>query len=367
MKSTTAKRAGPVWPARPAALVLGAVLLAACGQPQAPARRSPSAGASSSPAATPSATGPVDLTLAFAGDVHFTGRTLRLLDNPQTTFGPMAPALRDADFAMVNLETAVTSRGTPEPKTYHFRAPTSTYAALRAAGVDAVSIANNHTLDYGQAGLLDTLDSARAAGFPVVGAGHNAEEAYLPFLTTVRGVRVAAVAMSQVHELADQWRPTASRPGIAMAFDAARAAAAVRSARTQADLVIVFMHWGVEGSSCPNAEMKDFAAKMSAAGADVVLGSHAHVLLADGWLGSTYVHYGLGNFLWYGTSHSTDTGVLRLTVRGRLVVRNEFLPGTVSATGQPVPVSGAAERKIRDRLAAAQRCTGLAGLAPASP
>ena len=335
------------------------MVLAACGGTAEPRWHTPAAGAVT-PSVLPSATPASEITLAFAGDVHFTERTLKLLDHPETAFGPMAEQLRDADFAMVNLETAVTSRGTPQPKTYHFRAPTSAYTALRSAGIDAVSIANNHTLDYGQVGLLDTLDSARAAGFPVVGAGHNTEEAYLPLLTNVRGVRVAVVAMSQVHELSEQWKPTDTRPGIAMAFDLAKATAAVQAARKQADVVIVFMHWGVEGSSCPNAEMKNFAAKMSAAGADIMLGSHAHVLLAGGYLGSTYVHYGLGNFLWYGTSHSTDSGVLRLTVRARQVVQTEFVVGTVSSTGQPVPLTGAAEKAIRDKLATAAKCTGLA-------
>jgi poly-gamma-glutamate synthesis protein (capsule biosynthesis protein) len=170
--------------------------------------------------------------------------------------------------------------------------------------------------------------------------------------------------MSQVHELADQWKPTATRPGIAMAFDTARAVAAVRAARGVADLVIVFMHWGFEGSSCPSTEMKTFAATMATAGADIVLGTHAHTLLADGWQGRTYVHFGLGNFLWYGTSHSTDSGVLRLTVRGRDVVRNEFLPATVSGSGQPVLVTGAAAQRTRDKLDSVQGCTGLSRTRP---
>jgi poly-gamma-glutamate synthesis protein (capsule biosynthesis protein) len=79
---------------------------------------------------------------------------------------------------MVNLETAVTDRGTPQPKQYHFRAPVSALSALAAAGVDVVTIANNHVLDYGQVGLADTLDNVRSAGLPAVGAGRDAAEAY---------------------------------------------------------------------------------------------------------------------------------------------------------------------------------------------
>ncbi|MGY0004681.1 CapA family protein [Micromonospora sp. I033] len=318
----------------------------------------PATGAATPPAAS------VEVRLAFAGDVHFTGRTLRLLDDPETAFGPIASTLRDADVTLVNLETAVTDRGTPEPKTYHFRAPETAFAALRAAGVDAVSIANNHILDYGRQGLADTLDAAAEARYPVFGAGRDADAAYAPWLTTVRGLRIAVLGMSQVHDLAGSWRATDTRSGVAMAFDPARATAAVRSARERADLVIVFMHWGVEGNSCPSGEMKTFAGRLSEAGADIVVGTHAHTLLADGWLGRTYVHYGLGNFLWYATSHSTDSGVLKLVVRGRTVVNSRFVPATVSASGQPVPATGAGKQRILGKLATAQRCTGLAAKRP---
>ncbi|MDW5325286.1 CapA family protein [Plantactinospora sp. KLBMP9567] len=353
------------WRAMLAAVTAGAVLAGCSAEPDTgPATPGSSAStpapAPTGPAAAPTPAGPVELRLAFAGDVHFTGRTLRLLDEPETAFGRIASTLRDADLTLLNLETAVTGRGTPQPKRFHFRAPKGAYAALRAAGVDAASVANNHVLDYGQVGLADTLDAAAEADFPVFGAGRDADAAYAPWLTTVRGVRIAVLGMSQVHELAGQWKPTATRPGVAMAFDTARATAAVRAAREQADLVVVFMHWGIEGNRCPSGEMKTFAGRMARAGADIVLGTHAHTLLADGWLGRTYVHYGLGNFLWYGDSKSTDSGVLRLTVRGRTVIRNEFLPATVSRTGQPVLVSGAARERIEDRIAAARRCSGLA-------
>ena len=96
----------------------------------------------------------------------------------------------------------------------------------------------------------------------------------------MRGVRVAVLGMSQIRELSDQWKATDGRPGIAMAFDQQRAVAAVTAARKVADLVIVYLHWGIEGSSCPSAEMKAFAPRMAAAGADIVVGTHAHTLLA---------------------------------------------------------------------------------------
>jgi poly-gamma-glutamate capsule biosynthesis protein CapA/YwtB (metallophosphatase superfamily) len=211
----------------------------------APVSSAVSSSASAS-AAAPSSAAPSGgpLILAFAGDVHFTGRTAPLLDRPATAFGPIASVLGSADFTMVNLETAITGRGTEEPKQYHFRAPITAFDAVRAAGVDVVTMANNHVLDYGQVGLVDTLDNAQRAGFPIVGIGHNAAEAFAPLYTTVKGVKIAILAFSQVHELEFTWAAKDDRPGVAMALDLARAVAAVRAARAAADLVIVFNHWG---------------------------------------------------------------------------------------------------------------------------
>lgn len=216
------------------------------------------------------------LILAFAGDVHFTGRTAPLLDRPATAFGPIASVLSSADLSMVNLETAITERGTEEPKQFHFRAPITAFDAVRAAGVDVVTMANNHVLDYGQVGLADTVDNAHRAGFPFVGIGHNAAEAFAPFYTTMNGVKIAILAFSQVHELEFTWAANDDRPGVAMALDLARAVAAVRAARAAGDLVIVFNHWGQEGNSCPTSEQKTFASRLAAAGADMIIGSHAH-------------------------------------------------------------------------------------------
>ncbi|MGH3682517.1 MAG: CapA family protein, partial [Natronosporangium sp.] len=332
--------------------------LAACGDPPEQARWHDPATAAPVPA--PATSPPAEVTLAFAGDVHFTDRTRDLLADPATALGPFAPVLRAADFAMVNLETAVTDRGTPEPKTFHFRAPRSAYQALQAAGVDLVTLANNHALDYGQVGLSDTLAAAEDAGMPYVGAGPDAVAAYAPHLTTVAGVRLAVLGFSQVHELADSWRATGSQAGIAMTFDTERMTGAVARARGQADLVIAYLHWGREGDRCPTGEMREAAELLADAGADIVLGTHAHVLLAGGWLDQTYVHYGLGNFVWWGDSHSTDTGVLLLTVRDGRVADVDFRPGTVSGTGQPVPVDGADRDQLRQRLADAADCAGLA-------
>lgn len=303
-----------------------------------------------------------EITLAFAGDVHFAERTTALLDDPARALGPIAQVMAAADLAVVNLETAVTTGGTAEPKKYHFRAPAQAYAAVKAAGVDAVSIANNHSLDYGPVGLADTLSYAQQAGMPAFGAGMNATAAYTPWVTEVRGTRIAFVGISQVHELEASWNATDDRPGVAHARDRARAVAAVRAARQKADVVIVFMHWGKEGSDCPTEEMKSFARTIADAGTDLIVGTHAHLMLGDGWLGGTYVAYGLGNFLWWwNDAYSNDTGVLRVTLRNATIVKTELVPAYISReTGQPLPATGAEASRIVSKFAGLRSCTGLA-------
>jgi len=322
----------------------------------------PGHGSPAASAGVPEQTGPAEITLAFAGDVHFSGRNEALLDDPATAFGPVTEVLSAADVAMVNLESAVTTRGTEEPKRFHFRAPEAAYAAVLAAGVDVVSIGNNHALDYGRVGLADTIQFAAAAGVPAVGAGSNAAEAYRPWITTVKGTRIAFLGFSQIAELASSWAAKDDKAGIAMAMDTARATAAVRAAKAEADVVVVYVHWGYEGQQCPNGEQKRFAKVVADAGATMVVGTHSHLLLGDGWLGSTFVQYGLGNFVWWrNDAWSNDTGVLQVTLLGNKITKTELVPALIDRkTGQPIPTSGSESDRISKKYAGLRKCTGLA-------
>ena len=351
------------------ALLSGAACTTA---PSAPRAASTAAGSRAAPhRAAPRRAGPAgtqshagaamgSITLAFAGDVNFSGRTARLLGHPATSFGPIATVLRSADFAAVNLETAVTGRGTPQPKTYHFRAPPAAFTALRDAGIDLVTMANNHVLDYGPVGLTDAMAAARAARFPYVGIGINAAMAWAPYLTTIKGERIAIIGVSQVAELASSWVATPSRPGEANAIDLGRTLTAVRTARRLASIVIVFMHWGTEGQACPDPAQLSLARQLAAAGASIIIGAHAHMLQGSGWLGHTFVAYGLGNFLWWERSYSTATGVLELTVHPRAPLTARFIPAVVSGTGQPIADRGAGARQAAAHYASLRACAELA-------
>ncbi len=284
------------------------------------------------------------VTFAFGGDVMFE-EPIRsyLLERPADIFAPIAPLLRRADLVVVNLETAVTERGEPAPnKQYHFRAPASAFRALRAGGIDVVTLANNHGMDYGEVGLRDTLKSAKAAGVSLIGAGLNQRQAYAPYRATINGQRIAIIAASQVIDahLRAAWLTSGSEPGLASAYDVPRLARAVRQAQATSDTVIVYLHWGDELAGCPTGMQRLLARDLVRAGADIIVGSHAHIQLGAGRLGRAFVDYGLGNFVFYADGAlTTQTGVLEVTATGRRIDRYRWLPAQIK-NGRPIPITG---------------------------
>lgn len=137
----------------------------------------------------------------------------------------------------------------------------------------------------------------------------------------------------------------------------------MRAARRSADVVAVYLHWGTDYSSCPDAAQRATARDLAAAGADVVVGTHAHRVQGAGWLRRTYVAYGLGNFVWAGRNGEPDTrtGVLTLTLEGRRTVQARWTPLRVQADGVPRPPSAVQARRMQAQWVAARSCTDLAG------
>ena len=302
---------------------------------------------------------PEAVTLAFAGDVHAEGPSG---DAIAAALPSIREALGSADVTVVNLETAVTDRGTAADKEFAFRAPASTLPALKDAGVDVVSLANNHGLDYGREGLTDTLAAAQAAGMPLVGLGEDEAAAYAPHVVEVKGQRIAVLGATQVldGQFVDAWTARGDEPGMASAKRVERLVEEVRSARADADTVVVYLHWGEERNPCPLPRQEELAQQLVDAGADVVVGGHAHVLLGGGMLGEAYVDYGLGNFVFTGSrrEETLRSGILTLTVRGRSVESSSWTPA-VLRSGAPHLLEGpAAEAAVADKERR-RDCTGL--------
>lgn len=377
---------------------LVALLTAACSAPAAtapPVPGTPLANAGGAAGGDPADGGsgaqpvaPARITLAFGGDVHFEEYVADLLKDPQRALADLRPTVGSADFSMVNLETAITTGGAKENKTFTFRAPPSALAALQSAGVDAVSLANNHAVDFGRAGLADTLAAKSSSPIPVVGIGASRAEAYEPTFLDVRGVRVALLSALQLwEETATRWSAadgegvaTSQTPkALALLREATRAAAA------QADLVVVMMHWGTEYATCADAHQAATAKALEADGADIIVGGHAHRLQGGGWLGRSYVGYSLGNFVWWRSAEpEARSGVLTLTVdaqaaraRGRasgaarrtaspLVTSASWTPLLIGTDGVPrKPTDPATSTRLQGVWDEAVACSGLRAAATA--
>jgi len=307
------------------------------------------------------------VTLVFGGDVNFPAGSVlgsRLAADPASALGPGArQLLAHSDLAMVNLETALTFGGcpVPQPKQYVFSAPPSALTAVRSAGATLVTEANNHGEDCGQPGLLQALAIRARARYRVIGIGGNARQAFASYQTVLNGERIGIIAATQVidTDLVPTWTATSTQPGLASAYETAALVAAVQSARRVDDTVVVFLHWGIQLDACPDPVQEPLARLLVRAGADIVVGSHAHVLLGAGYLGTAFVDYGLGNFAFYNDPPPTNVGgALAITVTGRHIDAYAWRPAIIEGE-LPVPATGAAAHQVQAQLAAARACTDL--------
>jgi hypothetical protein len=316
------------------------------------------------------------VTFAFAGDVNFPEQWdtedgpppdapplgQRVRADPEHVLDPIAPVLSQADLAMINLETAVTDRGDPTAgKNYHFRSPAESFRALKAAGVDVVNMANNHALDFGPVGMQDTFAAIAAAKLPVTGIGHDAAEAYRPYRTTIKGQRIAILSATDwlEPELVSSWAATDTQPGLAFSIDRTQLLAAVRAVRPEVDTLVVFLHWGTEETWCASSEQQDLATALLGAGADIIVGSHAHRVFGAGKVGPALVAYGLGNFVyWREDGESGRSGVLLVTATGREVDDYSWVPARIT-DGVATPATGDAAAADQAEWQARRACSGL--------
>jgi Bacterial capsule synthesis protein PGA_cap len=307
------------------------------------------------------------VTFAFGGDVHFPAGTNlgdRLAEDPSDALGPTVPQLLSgADLSMVNLESALTD-GTcpdPQPKQYVFYAPSSALEAFKGAGVTLITEANNHGEDCGEPGLQTALAARTQSGYTILGIGQDAAQAFTPYTTTIHGQHIAIIAATQVidSDLQSAWTATATQPGLASAYDVNDLVAAVEAARKTADTVIVYLHWGTELDACPNPLQEPLAAVLVRAGADIVIGTHAHVLLGGGYLGSAYVDYGLGNFAFYDNSPpENESGSLVITATGRHIDAVTWRPAVI-VDDLPQPLAGDAATQALAAWNQARSCTNV--------
>jgi Bacterial capsule synthesis protein PGA_cap len=237
----------------------------------------------------------------------------------------VARTLRAADITVGNLETAVSTRGVAVTKQYVFRGEASALRPIGGlAGFDVLTLANNHTVDYGPDALLDTIRSVRAAGIQSIGAGSDESQARRPAYVEAGGLRIAFLGYSDVNPLGFPAGP--STAGTARA-DTASIATDVHAARRHSDVVVCFFHWGIELHPEPDSRQQLFAAACLNAGAKIVLGAHPHVLgPVTRPTPSTLVAWSLGNFVFPSAGVTARTAILRMNVDRRGARGYRLLP-----------------------------------------
>lgn len=307
------------------------------------------------PPAQPPAAEEGEVLLSFVGDILLAGSVEKLMrqhgwDYP---YAHVLSYIADADLTAGNLENPITRRGTPaEDKQYVFQADPESLPALREAGFDVVGLANNHTLDMGVVGLMDTMEHLDAASIPHVGAGADDTAAFTPVILESRGIKVAYLSLSRVLPVTD-WKAERNRAGVAETYDPTRAVAAIQSAKQEADLVMVMVHWGKERVDHPLDYQREMARQYIDAGADLVIGSHPHVLQGFEQYNGKWIAYSLGNFIFNmtATPATADTGVLnaRCTRSGDCKLK---LHPMRQYQSQPTPLSGTEATELLQRISA---------------
>ena len=254
-------------------------------------------------------------------------------------FAALSSSLQEADLTIGNLESALGDIGEPAAKRYQFRAPPEAAEALASAGFDILSLANNHALDFGPQVLLQAIGLLDDQGIATAGAGDNAQAAHMPAFEEVNGLKLAFLSYAHVPVEATTgfdtatWTATEHSPGIAWA-DPEQITADVTAARAQSDLVVVLLHSGYEYVLAPSEPQITAARAAIDAGANLVIGHHAHILQGVEYYGDGVIIYGTGNFA-FEIDGDPQTALFHIWMDQQGVRQIEIQPAIIQFGGQP--------------------------------
>ena len=271
--------------------------------------------------------------LGFGGDINFTSGEY-IMPHAETFVNGVLDCIdaefRDAmkavDIMMLNNEFTYSERGMPTPKKqFTFRADPSSVKYLNLLGVDIVSLANNHTYDYGSESFQDTLETLDKAGIARVGAGSDIDEASAAVSYIINGCKVAYLAASRAENLRLTPIATTKSEGVCGCYgESEEFIETIEKTAAKNDYVIVYVHWGTEYSTALQDSQKELAKKYIDAGADAVIGAHPHILQGMEFYKGKPVVYSLGNFLF--STKTLDSGMAVLRIEGENIGL-KFMPG----------------------------------------
>lgn len=231
--------------------------------------------------------------IAAVGDIAFVGRYN--LDDGPDPLERAAEMFSRHDLVIANLESPLTDHGQSVSGKCTLRGKPKWASRLQQAGIQVLSLANNHLMDHGPEGLLDTIDNLNEAGIHWLGAGQNLREACAPLFMEVGGQKIALIARTSVFVASPSYAGD-NTPGVAR-FDFNETLSTLKACRSSADKVILLLHWGLEHYRYPTPTQRILARQLVEAGADFIIGHHPHVLQGSENIGNGAVAYSLGNFL----------------------------------------------------------------------
>lgn len=278
------------------------------------------------------------VTLLFGGDVLLSEHVLNAYQKGGGIGGVLDSGYREAidgaDFFMVNQEFPFSSRGTAAAdKQYTFRLPPEKVSVFQELGIDAVTLANNHALDFGTDALLDSCEVLDGAGILHTGAGADLEAAKKPVIADLKGIRVGILGATRVIPEAG-WAAGKNHPGMLATYDPTVTLEEIRRMRPECDYVIVFVHWGIERDERPQEYQRQMGRQYIDAGADLVIGSHPHVLQGIEYYQGRPIVYSLGNFIFGSSIPKTALLQVTLPVHGteeKKTAELRLIPGTSGA------------------------------------
>lgn len=291
-------------------------------------------------------TNPQDSTvnLMFAGDVTLAENFKDVMGSKYAQTFANLPEYKQADLAMVNLENPLTRATIQMPgKQFNFKADPESVEVLKSGGIDIVTLANNHTMDYDAAGLKETISTLDAAGIEHVGAGNDMTQARRPQIVDVKGLRIAYLAY-----WGDEYGADVNQPGVNNIREE-HIAEDIRAIRDQVDWVVVNYHWGQELADFPADWQTKLAHFTIDQGADLVVGHHPHVLQGAEIYKGRAIAYSMGNFIFGGNSRTDyDTAILRVALKDKQM-KVDFLPVEVK-NYQPQLIQGDRAKDVLNHL-----------------
>ncbi len=268
-----------------------------------------------------------DITMLFTGDIYLSDVVVNAYKGKgieAIVEKGLLSEMQGADLTMSNQEFAFSTGGTAaEDKQYTFRVNPDYITAFQDMGIDIVTLANNHTMDFGLTALEDSFDTLNGAGIDYVGAGSNLSDARKIHYSENQGKTIAFLAASRVIPVYE-WNAAENKAGLFTTYDPTLLLEDIKTASENSDYVVVYLHWGIERAELPKDYQRSLAKQYIDAGADLVIGSHPHVLQGVEYYKGKPIVYSLGNYIFY--SNIQRTAVLKITLDEDMNTKLQLLP-----------------------------------------